>query len=258
MRGFFCDAASEGCFGLKLVAIEQNPKQKKIMKKSVRILAVALLAMVSVTANAQMGVKVGYVNASTKFKGNGATFSPSSQSGFSAGVNYDIGLPVSGLSIRPGIDYIYIGGNSIFSDMIELGDDFDGNLRERDHSISVPVDLKYAYDITDRINVYGFAGPRFVVGVASVIKMSQDGQTGSLNLYTGHARLNGSRAESEDVGAVLSRFDMQLGIGAGVSIRPLFIETGYNWGLLNRLHKDLSDGVTMKRGVFFVNVGLLF
>lgn len=225
------------------------------MKKSVRIFAVVMLAMVSVTANAQLGVKVGYVNASTKFKGGIMTASPASQNGVTAGLSYDIGLPVKGLSIRPGIDYTYIGDKSIFSGFSE-DEDF-SSMKDRDHSISVPVDLKYAYDINDNFSIYGFAGPRFVVGVSSIIKVSAEGQTGTINLYTGKTKINGNTSDKNPE-PVFSRFDVQLGLGAGVRLNPVFIETGYNWGLVNRLKKDISEGTTMKRGIFFVNLGFLF
>ena len=84
------------------------------MKNNLKFLLTATLAVITVSASAQLGVKAGYVNSATKVKSENITVSPDTQNGFYAGVNYDIGLPVKGLSIRPGVTYTFISGKSLY------------------------------------------------------------------------------------------------------------------------------------------------
>ncbi len=142
-----------------------------LMKKSLKFLLAAALIVVAVSASAQFGIKVGYVNSATKFKAEDISVKPENQNGFYAGFHYDIATPVTGLSVRPGLFYTYIGGESVFEGMIDLGG-YGVKLKDRDHTLSVPLDLKYAYNVTDDFKIYAFAGPRFAVGLVYQMKMN--------------------------------------------------------------------------------------
>lgn len=228
---------------------------------------VAVLALFAVDASAQLGVKLDYVNSSQRFKLRGVVFKPGTTNGVNVGVVYDIGLPVTGLSIRPGLTYTYLGGNFNI-DIMDIGIPSD-LLKQREHFLNVPIDVKYAYSINNDFSVYAFAGPKIAFGLASALTASVDGQDISVSAYTGKIKVNGETVDLSGIGGdsgdedddldegMYSRFDLQLGLGAGVQWKSLFLELGYDWGLINRSKGD-TEGVTMKRGQFHVGVGYRF
>lgn len=224
------------------------------MKKSMKIMMAIALTMVTLGANAQFGVKLGYSNLSQKIESSGVSINPGSLSGFTAGAFYDIQFPVRGLSIRPGLNYTF-GSGKFLSDFLgsSLGD---ASITQVEHMIGVPIDFKYAYGFTDDFKVYAFAGPKFAIGLSSIFKMSEDGETIKQNNFTGKITEDGETEDGE--GGMFSRFDVRIGIGAGVQFRSLLLEVGYDWGMLNRLKSDYTDNVTWKMGQLFVGVGLMF
>jgi opacity protein-like surface antigen len=218
------------------------------MKKSLFLLMATALIAGTLDANAQLGVKVGYANSASKLKiENFATVSPKSQSGIFVGVNYDIAL-TNGLSFRPGITYTYVGGKGVYSSLLgAMDEDFDvlPDIKENDHTLTVPLDMKYAFDVNDDLKIYAFAGPRVAVGLASTVKMDADGESMSMNLYTGK-EIYKADGETEtyksENGGPYSRFDLQLGLGAGVQYKRFSLELGYDFGLMNRFRKDFYEG----------------
>lgn len=219
------------------------------MKKRFKYVLVAALAVAAVSANAQLGVKLGYVNSNFRAKSEGVVLKPSALNGINLGLNYDIALPVTGLSIRPGLSYTYVGGEQF-------------QVKQREHFMNIPIDIKYAYSFNDNFAVYGFAGPKFAIGLASISKLTADGVTGTYNNYTGKTKVSGGGGSAsgggDDDSGQYSRFDLQLGFGAGVQFRAFSFELGYDWGLVNRLKKSVADGATIKRGQFVMGFGYNF
>lgn len=241
-----------------------------IMKKSLKVVLVAVLAVFAIEANAQFGIQAGYVNSVERFKNNGGKGTSDGMNGFKVGVSYDIAFPVKGLSIRPGLNYVYIGDK--LADEESLGMTFKASRNE--HYLNVPIDIKYAYGFSDNFKIYAFAGPKFAVGVASTVNGKFSGSlpligdisgSGSYDFYTGKVKLKGvadnadnAAEEFLDMGYKYSRFDVQLGVGVGVQVLQLLsVEFGYDWGLLNRV-KDLPDNNYYKRNQLYVSLGLNF
>lgn len=220
------------------------------MKKSVKFLLVAVLAVFAIEANAQLGVKLGYSNLSQRAKSNGVVVKPGALNGINLGVFYDIALPVSGLSIRPGLGYTYGG--------CEIAEFMGTSAKQREHFLNIPVDVKYTYRINNNFRVYAFAGPKFAIGLASTFVATSDGDKGVYNNYTGKMKMNGDAVDTGDEEGSFSRFDIGLGLGAGVQYGRAFFEFGYDWGLLNRYKGDLADNATYKMSQLFVGVGLMF
>ena len=135
-------------------------------------------------------------------------------------------------------------------------------LKDRDHTLSIPLDLKYAYNVTDDFKIYAFAGPRFAVGLVYLMKMKQSGTSASVNIYTGKATIKDdgeSVSEELDDADFASRFDLQLGLGAGIQYKRVSLEVGYDWGMLNRIKSDyVYDDETVKRSKFVVGLGVSF
>jgi hypothetical protein len=230
------------------------------MKRALKAVLVVALAAVATNASAQLGIKAGYVSSSDKLKANSVTISPSGQNGFLVGINYDIALSSWGLSIRPGVNYTYIGGESAASTVIGF---LGINMKEREHALGIPIDFKYAYAFNNGLKLYAFAGPRFNMGLVAGISYSEDGDKTSINPYTGKVKYTyfEGDSETEDMDeTIYNRFDMQLGLGAGVQYKALSMEVGYDWGLLNRFDDDITERstVTLKRGQLFVGLGYSF
>lgn len=224
-------------------------------------LLVAVTALTATVANAQLGFDAGYVNSANRLKEGNEIEKQNAMHGFFVGAHYDIGL-FSGLSIQPGLNYSYMGNRESIS---ESGVTVKTSWRE--HFLNVPVDVKYTFDISNDLKVFAFAGPRVVFGLSGVTKVSAKigGEEASLsyNLYSGNITTTGfdlsDFVDPEDFSSdgMLSRFDLQLGLGAGAQFRAFSLKFGYDWGLINRLKGD-TDGATMKRGQFYVGVGYNF
>ncbi len=229
-----------------------------MMKKGIRIFMAAALTAAAVNASAQFGVNAGYVNS----KNHEKNVDYKGLNGFRAGVNYDIGL-VAGLSLRPGVNYTFVtGGNNVIGDI---------TLTQQNHLLTVPIDVKYAFDISGDFKVYAFGGPKFVVGLAAVTKPSGtvlgqdiDGKF-SYDAYTNKMTSDLPESLQTLINTTLgyflepqSRFDVQLGLGAGVQFKSVQIEFGYDWGLLNRYSGDYADNHTMRRNQLYAGVGFVF
>lgn len=129
-----------------------------------------------------------------------------------------------------------------------------------EHFINIPALFRYTYDISDDFKVFAFTGPKFVIGLAAIEKYKEDGYKETVNLYNGKWKSteDGETETGTDSDfAMLSRFDVQWGLGAGVQFRSVSFKLGYDWGLMNRLKGD-TDGVTCKRSQFYVGVGFNF
>lgn len=239
-----------------------------IMKKTLKVVLVAALAVVAVNANAQFGINVGYVNSVERAKIGGEKDSNDAMNGFKVGATYDIGL-IAGLSIRPGLNYTYISDKLADQDLLGVN----MKLTRAEHFLNIPIDVKYAYGFSDNFKIYAFAGPKISLGLVSNLTAKAKGSVlgqeidakGAYNFYTGKVKVNGADGTVEDeIDDILddngrfNRFDVQLGVGVGVQVLKLLsVEFGYDWGLLNRV-KDMPDNSWYKRNQMYVSVGLNF
>ncbi|MDR1671395.1 MAG: PorT family protein [Alistipes sp.] len=234
------------------------------MKKIIFALMVVAMAAATLTANAQFGMKFGYVSQSSKFKNDDdSTFKPKAQSGVYVGFSYDIATAVTGLSVRPGLVYTYVGGKSLMAEELAYELDVNANrIKDRSHSVAVPIDLKYAYNVSDDFKIYAFAGPRLDVGLFYQATMKYEGVKGSVDLYSGKIKAKDSDgnevSETMEDGGIASRFDIQLGLGAGLQYKKVALEVGYDFGMLNRLKSEYSDDVTLKMSKFVIGLGFAF
>jgi hypothetical protein len=227
------------------------------MKNFSKILLTAALIAVAFNANAQLGIKAGFVSstATSKFEeGNvSAEVKTDPISGFKIGVDYNFAFGNSGLSFRPGVNYTYFGGAT---------DKDDDDFKSYFHFANVPLELKYTFSINDDFGIYALVGPKMVFGISAVEKFDEDGMSEKYNMYTGkwESTINGetSSGEEED-GGPMKRLDMQLGAGIGVQYKALSLEFGYDWGMLNTLKTgdDWGD-ITMKRNQLGITLGYSF
>lgn len=212
--------------------------------KKICFILVAAAMFIAVDAKAQLGVGVGYNLLNTT-----ATLADESEddslNGFYVEATYGFNFLNKKwgiLGIEPGLRYTF--GAEAEQEEI-LGIKTRASLTE--HYLDIPVHVKYGYEVLpSKLSVHAFAGPVFSVGLASTIKASADNTTVKTNNY-----------EDSDYG----RFDLKIGIGAGITIAERFnIKVGYNFGLLNRYTGEQVDDYKYKAhtGVFYVGAGFNF
>ena len=198
----------------------------------------------AVDAYAQLGVGVGYnlLNTTQKLADES---DDESLNGFYVEATYDFNFLEAkwgSLGIQPGLRYSFAGETE--SEQMP-GLTTRASLTE--HYLDIPVNVKYSYDIMpSTLKAYAFAGPVFSCGLASSLKVKANDSSVKTNNY-----------KDTEYG----RFDIKLGLGAGVTLMEKFdVKLGYNIGLLNRYTGEQIDNFKSKThtGVFYVGVGFNF
>lgn len=211
-------------------------------------MAAAVVSLVSITANAQIGVKAGYLSTKFSEKYDGHTYKSRPMNGFEIGVDYDIRIARSGFSVRPGVFYNYFGKST---------KDQGFTSKERYHFLNVPVDFKYEFRLGDEWGIYAVAGPKLVIGMAGKNIYEGDGDKETINVFTGKYEYDvEGDVEKGDESAFLNRPDVQIGVGLGVEYDRISLEFGYDWGLMNILKH--ADDATIKRNQLGITLGYTF
>lgn len=196
------------------------------MKKFFITLTVLFAAALG--ANAQFSIGAGYLNRTNKISLEG-TSNSYTLNGFYAGLDagYYIGY---GVRIAPGIYYSYITGRTVIP-----GGKNEGNYYR--HELTFPINVRYSLEISESLDVFAYAGPQFIIGLASSNAMSDKENSRSGNEGEQH-------------------FNAGLGFGLGVDIaKSLRINVGYTIGMLNTVR---SENISSKINTLQVGLALLF
>ena len=201
------------------MAIHKYKRLNKTFMKKLLLLAITL--MMTMMANAQMSVQLGYLLNTEKSKVAGVK-SSSNYSGFMAAADYNLNL-TGALSVAPGLGLSYSFDNSNGAKYKELG-------------LFVPVDFNYRFLASDALSLSVYAGPTIYYGL-----MSKDTSTDpAYNYYDNDNR----------------RLSLELGGGLWCDIKETVrVKAGYKWGLTNN---SKIDGVTEKNNCLYLSVGYLF
>ena len=213
--------------------------------KKIYIFVLAAAMLLAVDAKAQLGIGVGYnyLNTTERLADES---DDESLDGFYVEATYDLNFlnaEWGTLGLQPALRYTF--GGEVESERI-LGVNVKASFTE--HYLDIPVNVKYGYDVLpSKLKIYAFAGPVFSLGLSSVMSISGDNSKVKTNLY-----------EESDYG----RFDLKLGLGAGVTVAEKFnVKLGYNIGLLNRYTgEQVRNDYKYRRhtGVFYLGVGFNF
>ena len=213
--------------------------------KKIYIFVLAAAMLLAVDAKAQLGIGVGYnyLNTTERLADES---DDESLDGFYVEATYDLNFldaEWGTLGLQPALRYTF--GGEVESERI-LGVNVKASFTE--HYLDIPVNVKYGYDVLpSKLKIYAFAGPVFSLGLSSVMSISGDNSKVKTNLY-----------EESDYG----RFDLKLGLGAGVTVAEKFnVKLGYNIGLLNRYTgEQVRNDYKYRRhtGVFYIGVGFNF
>jgi len=189
--------------------------------KTIKFSLVILATLVTFGASAQIGIQAGYSNERININSSGISVKMATLNGFHVGPVAE--MKVQGpISLQYGLLYNFLTGKpnpDLFGDIPDLSD-----LKFTFHSLDLPVRIAGTFPISKGISAVVFGGPNFNFGL--VAKESSGGET--VDLY------------SEDGG--FKRFDLQLGLGAGLKFNALSLRASYDFGLLNKMKNLDGDG----------------
>ncbi|MBP3796017.1 MAG: PorT family protein [Bacteroidales bacterium] len=193
------------------------------MKKIITLAAVLFAAMISVNSFAQIrwSATAGFGQGTLSEKSGGVTVSDP-DNGLFVGVLGEMPIQeVENLGIEAGLVY------SWFTDKTD-------GVKENFHALNLPVKAKYCFPLNNEFGFFALAGPTLSLGLSATDK--KDGQ--SLDLYDQN----------------LKRFDIKLGIGAGVCFNDIIeFRLGYDWGLLNQ-----SQNSNVTGHIHYLHIGLAY
>lgn len=228
------------------------------------IITVMVMFMAAQNASAQLGIHAGYSRPDyvlhlTDFLENQRINS----NGMYAGIDYDINL-VGGLSLQPGLFWSFEYAERNLLKVLKIG--------LNDHRLTLPVHIKYSFDVADSFKIYAFGGPKLSMGLVSQASLGLgldlfDAKV-KYDLYSGKLNVNSSQVTEkiEDLfdyqfekGVAMNRFDVQLGLGLGIQLMDHFeLKAGYDWGMLNLIRINLTQSDSYKKDFFYVGIGYRF
>lgn len=109
--------------------------------------------------------------------------------------------------------------------------------------LELPILIKYGVQVSDDIAVLPFVGPAFRFGLGGKMKTEGVGKVDSF----GDNRFK--------------RFDMGIKLGCGAEYNKLYLEAGYQFGIMNIAKWKAANGIddaSSHNGAFFVNLGVNF
>ena len=110
--------------------------------------------------------------------------------------------------------------------------------------LEIPVLIKYGIQASDDIAVLPFVGPTFRYG-----------------LFGGKWKTEGEGKVNSFGGDRFKRADMGIKLGCGAEYNKLYLELGYEFGIINIAGWKAANGIddgTSHNGNFFVNLGVNF
>lgn len=191
------------------------------MKLNLKKMALAVMLFASAGVMAQtFGVRAGYVNS----KETGAD----DVSGIQIGPVGEMGLSNKMLGIQYGVLYTYLG--STYPGVV-------GTNHYTGHYVDVPVHLKIGFPVQPDITLFAFAGPQLNFGLAQNVE-NRTVVFGS-EVITNVDRY---KADVDDDGVYdLNRFDLQLGLGAGLQFKNIQLQVGYDWGMFDLNKRENTE-----------------
>ncbi len=228
----------------------------------------ALIFAATVSASAQPGIEAGYLNTQyrNRYIASDELLSKSSMNGFFVGASDDIKF-FAGLGLHTGLYYNY----SKDATNTDAGGLFSMSGTREDHELSIPVHLKFSFDVVPEVKIFVYGGPSLYFGLVSDVKYSLKDASGnsmgyvSYNYYSGKVRTgNMDESAESSVGQYLPSerhdwFNVTMDAGIGVQFIDLFeIRFGYGWGLVNLYKNDYESELYCRKNVLQLSAGFRF
>lgn len=198
------------------------------MKSTIKLFAAIALVSLSISANAQ-GFQIGYINQTTT--GTGIFETNNSLDGVQAGLSYDMSIQ-GPVSLNYGLTYAYLFNNM---------DNMISTTNTTAHQLDLPVRLVIAFPFSEDFNAFAYGGPNFSYALANKTKTTVAGVSGIYDLYGDNSNI--------------SQFNLQAGVGAGISFKKVILKVGYDWGLIDLNETDL---VERKTNALTASIGVRF
>lgn len=225
-----------------------------------------------------LGLTFGYVHSSyrTTDWATDEVVTSGGLDGFVAGINKDFRIIPRALYFQVGLNYMY--QNDERNETVMLAG-FDTGIRvvgdRTEHYLGLPLRLKYTVPVTDRIGLSIDAGPTLLMGLSSNMRYRTrftDGvSTGvTYNIYKAEMDTENMKGDRWDIAqwvndsgmlpeGRLQRGDIMMGAAIGADFFNLMeVRLGYDWGMINRYKKTVTEDLKMHRGQFTLSVGVRF
>lgn len=197
-----------------------------------KVLIIVAALFVGIQANAQLYVEGGYEHFFEHTHNTNTTAEWPGWNGFFAGARYNFNLPVRGLSLVPGVNLSFM-----FSNPTGVT-----NTHSNEIALNIPIHVAYTYPINNNIKLRAVGGPGMQIGLVNNTIYTVPGQTNITSNYVGLGARN--------------RFNLTLGLGAGVVISNHFLATlGFDFGLLNL---TTANNFTLHRHALTLGFGYIF
>ena len=210
------------------------------MKKILSTLLAASLMLLGTQAFAQMSVNAGYLSSTQSFSDSNAKSINSN--GAYAGVSFNIPL-AGGFAVAPGVYYSMITNKSGGAGTI-LGIPASASSTFMEHAVNVPVYFNYGMDLARDTNIFIYAGPTVLFGLAS-----------TTTLAGGVGEISADRKYNNYDNSNYNRMNVYLGGGIGFHVSAIQITVGYDYGMMNLYKGDNATKThrsNLKLGVGFV------
>ena len=214
------------------------------MKKILSLTVVAIALLAANTANAQMGVSVGYssMNTTTHYTSGNLSLNDTSaaMNGIFVGVNYNLELS-DGIGLLIGVQGRYNFKNDKKSSSAGTTE-----VNASQVVVDIPLLVNYGFSLGKGLTLSPF------VGVTPTLAFS--GKTKTVVTGTPLGLLDGeSTTDWYGDGSKRKKLDVALTFGACLNFNGFRIYGGYNLGMLNQTS---ADNTTIKNQGYFAGVGL--
>ena len=111
------------------------------------------------------------------------------------------------------------------------------------HNLEIPLLIKYGIQATDEIAVLPYIGPYFAFGLGGNYKYE----------------IGNSEFKKDGTYDFMKRFDMGFKVGCGAEYNKLYLELGYQFGVMNLLKEEVNPAdESARNGSLYVNFGVNF
>ncbi len=183
--------------------------------RTIKFSLVILATLVTFGASAQIGIQAGYSYEKQTISFSSLSIS-NTLNGFHVGPVYEMTVQ-SPVSLQYGLLFNRLTGKDKNSET---------STTETLMSLDLPVRVAVSFPIQTGLNAFVFGGPNFNYG------LSYKDKTGSVT--TDMYKMDENNDGKKDI----SRFDVQLGVGAGLKYNAITLRFSYDWGLLDRYTID--------------------
>jgi len=116
--------------------------------------------------------------------------------------------------------------------------------------LDIPFRVAFTFPVGNDVSVFAFGGPNFNIGLSQKLKTVVSAGSLVSTTTTDIYNLDSNDDNKKDY----SRFDLQLGVGAGLKFQKLQVRVGYDWGMFDL---NMQDNVTLKRNELKVSLGYM-